>query len=45
MKNIFKNFIKKLANENSKTFSGNEKLDCCNLNKENNGSKSKDSKR
>lgn len=45
MKNIFKKFIKKLADENNKTFSGNRKLDCCSLNRESNGVKNKDSKK
>ncbi|MBC2398136.1 hypothetical protein BD780_001401 [Clostridium tetanomorphum] len=39
MKNIFKKFIKRLADENSKTFSGSGKLDCCSLNRENNTKK------
>ncbi|PRR80126.1 hypothetical protein CLLI_05100 [Clostridium liquoris] len=45
MKNVFKRFIKKLADENSKTFPGNGKLDCCGLNKDNKGCKNKDPKK
>ena len=32
MKNFFKNFLKKIADENKKSF-GTKKLDCCDLNK------------
>ncbi|GAA0730163.1 hypothetical protein GCM10008905_31120 [Clostridium malenominatum] len=35
MKKFLKDFIKKIADQNSKTF-GNGKLDCCDLNKSNN---------
>lgn len=35
MKKWFKNFIKKIADENSKNL-GNQKLDCCGLNRPNN---------
>ncbi|MBU5483121.1 hypothetical protein KQI86_02205 [Clostridium sp. MSJ-11] len=35
MKKFLKDFIKKIADENSKTF-GDSKLDCCDLNKTNN---------
>lgn len=38
LKNYFKNFIKKIAEENDKSF-GNGKLDCCDLNKSNNAIK------
>lgn len=41
MKNFFKNLIKKIADQNSKSF-GNGKLDCCDLNKSNNGAKRTD---
>lgn len=32
MKKILKNFLKKIADENKKSF-GTKKLDCCDLNK------------
>ncbi|MEW9093488.1 MAG: LDCC motif putative metal-binding protein [Clostridiaceae bacterium] len=35
MKKFLKDFIKKIADQNSKTF-GDGKLDCCDLNKTNN---------
>lgn len=35
MKKFLKNFIKKIAEQNDKTF-GNGKLDCCDINKSNN---------
>ncbi|MEA4827207.1 LDCC motif putative metal-binding protein [Clostridium sp. JNZ J1-5] len=38
MKKWLSNYIKKLAEENSKAF-GNEKLDCCGLNRSNNNKK------
>lgn len=38
LKSYFKNFFKKIAEENNKSF-GNGKLDCCDLNKSNNGEK------
>lgn len=38
MKNFFKNFLKKIADENKKSF-GNGKLDCCELNKSKNVAK------
>lgn len=43
MKKLFKNFIKKIAEENDKSF-GNGKLDCCDLNKSNNTSKKVEAK-
>lgn len=43
MKNFLKNFIKKIADQNSKTF-GDGKLDCCGLNKPNNTSNKADNK-
>ncbi|WP_315116289.1 LDCC motif putative metal-binding protein [uncultured Clostridium sp.] len=39
MRNLIKKFIKKLADENSKTFGTGEKLDCCNINKSSNAKK------
>jgi len=41
MKIFFKNLIKKIADQNNKSF-GNGKLDCCDLNKSNNGAKETD---
>lgn len=38
IKEYFKKSIKKMAEENEKSF-GNGKLDCCDLNKSNNGAK------
>lgn len=38
IKEYFKKSVKKMAEENDKTF-GNGKLDCCDLNKTNNGAK------
>lgn len=38
IKNYFKKSIKKMAEENSKTF-GNGKMDCCDLNKASNAVK------
>ncbi|WP_096635787.1 LDCC motif putative metal-binding protein [Clostridium cochlearium] len=38
MKNFLKNFIKKIAEQNDKTF-GSGKLDCCDINKSNNTKK------
>lgn len=38
IKNYFKKSIKKMADENSKTF-GNGKMDCCDLNRANNAVK------
>lgn len=43
MKKWFNNFIKKIAEENSKTL-GKGKLDCCGLNKSTNIKKIKDKK-
>lgn len=40
---ILKNFLKKLEEENSKSF-GNGKLDCCDLNKSNNTNKKTNNK-
>lgn len=39
MKKWFNNFIKKIAEENSKNFSSTGKLDCCGLNSSNNNKK------
>ncbi|WP_326906765.1 LDCC motif putative metal-binding protein [Sedimentibacter sp. MB31-C6] len=38
LKKIYNNFIKKLAEENNKSF-GNEKLDCCGLNRNDDNTK------
>lgn len=43
LKNYFKKFIQKIADENSKSF-GSGKLDCCGLNKTNNATKKSDAK-
>ncbi|WP_341877934.1 LDCC motif putative metal-binding protein [Defluviitalea saccharophila] len=40
---LLKKFIKNLAEENSKTF-GNNRLDCCDLNKSNNSNNKKSEK-
>lgn len=39
MKNMIKKFIKKLGDKNNEIFPQNGKLDCCNLNRENNKDK------
>ncbi|KYH28197.1 MULTISPECIES: LDCC motif putative metal-binding protein [Clostridium] len=39
IKNYFKKSIEKIAKENEKTFGNTSKLDCCGLNKPNDGNK------
>lgn len=44
MVKFIKNFLKKIEDQNSKSF-GNGKLDCCDLNKKNSTSKNMDNNR
>lgn len=44
MKKWFNNFIKKIAEENSKAFGNSGKLDCCGLNTNTNNNKANNSK-